>query len=430
VGRGWHNWTGNVRFDPAELVRPRSEEEVADAVRRAVAAGRPVRVAGSGHSYADIVRTDGTLLSLERMNGLLDVDAERREATVWAGSRLRTLGDPLWQLGLAMENLGDTHAQALAGAVSTATHGSGITLGSLSSQVVGLTLVTARGELVECSESVEPELFRAARVGLGCLGVITRVRLRLLARYRLEMRTRREELETVLRQLDERLANRHFEFWYWPDSGLVSSRTSEITELPVTENAFERFFKRIVVENGALAVLSTAARLVPAWADDISRLQARHGATGDRVDRPYRLLATPRYVKLVETEYSVRAEAGPDCLREVKAWIDRSPVPISFPIQYRYVAAEDSYLSPYYGRPSAMVDLQQFKGMPYADYFAAGEEIFRRYDGRPHWGKLHSRTAAELRPLYPEWDRFAEVRRHWDPDGVFINDYLRRVLEP
>jgi FAD-linked oxidoreductase len=429
VGRTtWRNWTGNVRCTPAEIVRPRSEKEVADAVGRAVAAGRNVRVAGSGHSYAEIVSTDGTLLSLERMSGIESVDAARREATVWAGSRLKALGDPLWKHQLAMENLGDTHAQALAGAVSTATHGSGIELGSLSSQVVGLTLVTAAGEVVECSEEREPDLFKAARVGLGCLGVITRVRLRVLPRYRLMMRSRREDLETVLSELDDRLGSRHFEFWYWPDSDLVSSRTSEITDAPVTENELERFFKRMVVENGALAVMSWIARAVPPWADDISRLQAKLGSTGDRVDRPYRLLATPRLVKLLETEYSVRAEDGPACLREVKEWIDESDVPISFPIQYRYVAAEDSFLSPYHGRRSAMIDLQQFKGMRYSEYFAAGEEIFKRYDGRPHWGKLHSRSAAELRPLYPEWERFQQVRDHWDPQGVFMNDYLRRVL--
>ena len=426
----WHNWTGNVRCSPAEIVRPRNEDEVADAVRRAVAAGRGVRVAGSGHSYAEIVSTDGTLISLERMSGIVSVDEARSEATIWAGSRLRTLGDPLWDRGFAMENLGDTHAQALAGAVSTATHGSGVELGSISSQVTGLTLVTAAGELLECSAEGDPVLFKAARVGLGCLGVITRVRLRVQPRYLLSMSSRAEDLETVLADLPNRLANRHFEFWYWPDSDTVLSRTSVPTDAAVTENALERFVKRVVIENGGLWVLSNVAKAVPRWADDISRLQARLGAVGDRVDRSYRLLATPRYVKLLETEYGVPADAGPDCLREVKAWIDRSDVPLSFPIQYRYVAPEDSFLSPYHGRATAMIDLQQFKGMPYEEYFAAGESVFARYDGRPHWGKLHTRTAAELRPLYDDWDRFQAVRRRLDPGGTFMNDYLRRVLEP
>ena len=414
---------------PAVIVRPGSEDEVAVAIRRAAAAGHNVRVAGSGHSYTEIVSTSGTLLSLDRMRGIASLDAERSEATVWAGSRLRSLGAPLWEQGFAMENLGDTDVQALGGAISTATHGSGIELRSLSSQVVGLTLVTASGDVVECDEEREPELFKAARVGLGCLGVITRVRLRLQPRYMLSMTMRREHLETVLGDIEERLCSRHFEFWYWPDTRIVSTRTTEVTHGPGSQNAAGRFLQGIVIENGGLWILSSIARAVPRSADAISRLQATLAPAGDRVDRPYRMLATPRLVKLLECEYSVPAEAGPDCLREVKAWIDQSHVPISFPIEYRYVAGEDSFLSPYYGRRSAMIDLQQFRGMPYHEYFLAGEEIFKRYGGRPHWGKLHSRTADGLRPLYPEWDRFQEVRRRWDPDGMFMNDYLRRVLE-
>lgn len=430
AGKTWRNWTGNVRCTPAAIVQPRSEDEVAAAIRRAAAAGQNVRVAGSGHSYTEIVSTSGTLLSLERMRGILSVDAERSEATVWAGSRLRSLGDPLWEQGFAMENLGDTDVQALAGAISTATHGSGVALRSLSSQVVGLTLVSAAGDVVECSAEREPELFKAARVGLGCLGVITRVRLRLQPRYMLSMAMRHEDLDSVLGEMEQRLHSRHFEFWYWPGTGVASTRTTELTEAAGTQGPVGRFLHDIVVENAGLWIVNSIAKAVPPFADAISRLQAALAPTGGRVDRPYRLLATPRLVKLLETEYSVPAEAGPDCLREIKAWIDKSHVPISFPIEYRYVAAEDSFLSPYYGRASAMIDLQQFKGMPYHEYFLAGEEIFRRYDGRPHWGKLHTRTADELRPLYPEWDRFQEVRRRWDPEGLFMNDYLRRVLEP
>jgi FAD-linked oxidoreductase len=425
----WRNWSGNVRCTPAAVVRPRSEDEVAVAIRRAAAAGQNVRVAGSGHSYTEIVSTSGTLLSLERMSGIVSLDAERSEATVWAGTRLRSLGDPLWERGFAMENLGDTDVQALAGAISTATHGSGIELRSLSSQVVGLTVVTATGEVVECSEEREPELFKAARVGLGCLGVITRVRLRLQPRYLLSMTMRHEELETVLGDIHERLRSRHFEFWYWPETGHVTTRSTNVTDGPVTQRATRRFLQGIVLENAGLWLVNSVARAAPASADAISGLQARLAPAGERVDRPYRLLATPRLVKLLECEYAIPAEAGPECLREVKAWIDRSHVPISFPIEYRYVAADDSFLSPYYGRRTVMIDLQQFKGMPYHEYFLAGEEIFRRYEGRPHWGKLHTRTAAELRDLYPEWERFQEVRRRWDPDGLFMNDYLRRVLD-
>lgn len=397
-------------------------------VGRAAAAGQSVRVAGSGHSYSELVRTDGILISLERLRGIVEADPSTPEVTVWAGTRLRDIGDPLWDRGFAMENLGDTHAQALAGAISTATHGSGLRLGSLSSQVVGLTLVTAAGERIDCSKHERPELFSAARVGLGCVGVISRVRLRVQPAYRLLMETRREGLESVLGSIEERLRHRHFEFWYWPDSSDVVTRTSGVTERPITESTIGRFFRQMVEENAVVWALSTLARHVPSWADEISRLQARHMSEGERVDRAYRILATPRLVKLVEMEYAVPADAGPDCLREIKAWLDRSDVPVSFPIQYRYVAADDIPLSPYCRRESALIDLQQFGGMPHEEYFRAGEEIFKRFEGRPHWGKLHGRDASELRDLYPDWDRFQSLRREWDPDGVFMNDYLRRVL--
>jgi FAD-linked oxidoreductase len=426
--RAWRNWAGTVRCTPAAIVRARTEQEVAEAVAAAVRAGRRVRVAGSGHSYSPLVSTDGTLISLERLRGVIAVDAARGEATVWAGTRLRDLGDPLWAAGVAMENLGDTHAQALAGAIATATHGTGIDLGSVSTQVVGLTLVTAAGRIVECSEEHEPELFRAARVGLGCLGVVTRVRLRVLPAYHLRMQTRAEDLETVLGELERRLNRRHFEFWYWPDTERVVSRTSDVADGPPTESALMRFLQQVVVENGGLLALSVIARAVPAWADEISGVLARLGAARDKVDRAYRVLATPRLVKLVEMEYSVPAASGPDCLREVKAWLDASDVPVSFPIEYRYVAADEDPLSPHQGRASAMIDLQQFAGMPYQEYFAAGEAIFERYGGRPHWGKLHSRSAEELRELYPRWDEFAAARRRWDPAGVFVNAHLARTL--
>jgi hypothetical protein len=202
---------------------------------------------------------------------------------------------------------------------------------------------------------------------------------------------RREDLESVLGEMEQRLHSRHIDFWCWPSTGIVSTRTTQVTDAASTQSAVRRFLQDFVVENAGLWIVNSTQ----------SPPQAALTPTGERVDRPYRLLATPRLVKLLETEYSVPAEAGPDCLREIKEWIDKSHVPISFPIEYRYVAAEDSFLSPYYGRASAMIDLQQFKGMPYREYFLAGEEIFKRYDGRPHWGKLHSRTADELRPCTP-----------------------------
>ena len=425
----WKNWAGNVRCRPAKVMKPSSIEELIETVRTNTKHGHRMRVAGSGHSYSPIVSTDGILLSLDKLRGIEDVDPEANEATVLAGTKLQSLGDLLWDQGMAMSNLGDTHAQALAGAISTATHGSGITLGSVSTQVIGFTLVTAAGELLECSPQQHPEIFKAAQVSMGALGIIVKVRLKLLSRYKLREVRRRRDLESVLAEVHKSIReHRHFEFWFWPDTSRVSVRARDISEARITETAFSRFWEDIVFENGALWLVSVLSDLIPSLADTFSRLSARLDTKGEKVDRSYRILTTPRLVRLTEMEYAVPAEAGPDCLREIKKFIDQSDIPINFPIQYRYVAADDAYLSPFYKQDSALIDLQQYIGLPHEEYFRAGEAIFKKYGGRPHWGKLHHRTAEELRELYPMWDKFHEIRRSLDPNNVFMNDYLRRVL--
>ncbi len=426
----WKNWAGNVQCRPAEIMKPASLNELAEAICSSAKAGRTIRVAGSGHSYNDIVSTNGVLISLDKIQGIENVDLTANTATVWAGTKLWRLGKPLWEKGLAMINLGDTHAQALAGAISTATHGSGIKLGNISTQVEGFTLITADGKIRECTRQDNPELFNATQVSLGALGVIAKVRLKLLPRYHLHEIRRKMKLEPVLAEIDKAIqAHRHYEFWYWPDTDRVSVRTRDMTAAPVTENVLKRFWEDIVLENWGLIVISKLCDLIPALADELSLLTARLDTEGEKVDRSYHVLATPRMVRLVEMEYAVPAEAGPECLREIKRFIDKSEVPINFPIQYRYVAADDAYLSPYYGRDSALIDLQQYIGLPYEEYFKAGEAIFKKYRGRPHWGKIHYRTASELRELYPNWDCFHAIRKSLDPNGMFMNDYLRRVWE-
>ena len=424
----WKNWAGIVRCQPREILKPASLDELAEIVYGRAKAGHAIRVVGSGHSYNDIVSTNGTLISLDNMQDIEMIDQITNTATIWAGTKLRDIGKPLWEAGYAMINRGDTHAQSLAGAVSTATHGSGVKLGSVATQVAGLTLVTADGKIRDCSAESDAELFKAAQVSLGALGVIAKVRLRLLPRYHLHEVRRNLKLEPVLAEIENaRQAHRHYEFWYWPDTERVSVRRRDMTTASITENVWSRFWEDIVLENWGLGLLSKLCDWFPTLADELSALSAKLDAQGEKVDRSYRVLATPRYVRLVEMEYAVPAEAGPECLREIKSFIDRSATPIYFPIQYRYVAADDAYLSPYYGRDSALIDLQQYIGLPYEDYFKAGEAIFKKYGGRPHWGKIHYRNAEELRELYPQWEKFHAIRRAVDPNGIFMNDYLRRV---
>jgi FAD-linked oxidoreductase len=416
-----------VRFRPARVERPATLEEVVAAVRRAAASGLPVRPVGSGHSFAPLVATDGVLLSLSRAQGVAP-DTERLEATVLAGTRLRALGEALFREGLALENLGDIDVQALAGALATGTHGTGRTLGSLSTQVVGLTLVTARGEVLDCDARCEPDVFQAARVSLGALGVLWQARLRLVTAHRLRYVRKSLTLDECIERLPELAAHRHFEFYWFPHTERVDTKTMDPTGEALTPAGLGRFLGDVVLENGAFWLLSEACRIAPSLTAPVSRLCARLVSEGTRVGPSHRLLATPRLVRFEEMEYALPARRGIECLEEIRRHVAERRVRVHFPVEFRLVRGDDLWLSPAYGRDSAYVAVHQYRGMPYEDYFEGVESIFRNHGGRPHWGKRHTCGAGELAGLYPMWDRFLDVRRRLDPRGLFLNDHLRTLL--
>ncbi|MFI5182800.1 MAG: D-arabinono-1,4-lactone oxidase [Vicinamibacteria bacterium] len=420
----WSNWSGSVRCRPRVVVKPSTLEDVVTAIRRAATDGRGVRVAGSGHSFTPLVATDGALLSLERVTGIEGVDSERSEAMVLGGTRLKALGEALFDRGLAMENLGDIDAQALAGALCTGTHGTGRGLGTLSTQIAAMTLVTANGEIIDCASGREPDLFQAARVSLGALGVLWSIRLRVVPTFRLRYVRKSMDLEECLGSLRELGAHRHFELYWFPHTRRVDTKAMDPSDAPPTPDGFGRFLNDVVLENGAFWALSEACRAVPHLTAPASRLCARLVSEGTRVGDSHRVFATPRLVRFQEMEYALPAESGPDCLREIRRYVEDKGVPVHFPVEFRLVKGDDIWLSPAYGRDSAYIAVHQYRGMPYRDYFEGVEAIFRNHRGRPHWGKIHTRTAAELAPLYPMWEPFHEVRRRVDPRGLFLNDYL------
>lgn len=424
------NWSGGVEARPAERVEPATLDELRQVVRRSAAAGRTVRVVGAGHSFTPLVATDGTLVSLDRLAGVESADRGALEAVVWAGTRLRDLGEPLAAAGMGLVNQGDIDAQSIAGAIGTGTHGTGITLGSLSTQAVGLTLVTADGELVECSAEREPDVFAAARLSLGALGVVAKVRLRLRPAYTLHEVKRNRDLEECLRDIEAlRRDHRHFEFWWFPHTGRVAAKWLDETDAaPYGPGPVKRFLVDLVLENGAFWLLSEACRVAPALCRPVSRLSARLVSEGERVGRSDRIFASPRLVRFNEMEYAVPIEHGPAVIRAIREHVEKQRVAVHFPVEYRHVAKDDVWLSPFHGRDSAVVAVHMYKGMPYERFFAGCEAIFRSHDGRPHWGKLHTLAAADLAPLYPMWDRFQAVRRRLDPKGVFRSPYLERLL--
>jgi FAD-linked oxidoreductase len=429
VGDTWRNWTGDQRCRPAEVVRPRDRDELAAAVVAAAAAGRRVSVVGAGHSFTGAALTDGAMIDVMALSGMLDADPASGLVRVGAGTVLAELNEELHSLGLAMENLGDIDHQTVAGAISTGTHGTGAKLRNISAQVEAVELVTAEGGVREL-DGAAPDLLRAARVGVGALGAISAVTLRCVPAFTLLRVDSPQPREEVLDSFDERAdANDHFELFTFPyaDSALVLER-NRVEGPPRPRGPLAAYLNDIVLENWALEALSAAGRLIPRAIPGLSRLAAALASGGRTVDRSDRVFASERRVRFTEMEYGVPREHGPEAARRVVEWVRANRYPVFFPIEMRVAAGDDALLSPSHGRDTAYIAVHQYRGMEWRPYFEAVEGIMRDYGGRPHWGKRHFQTAESLAPLYPAWAGFRAARDELDPDRVFGNEYATRVL--
>jgi FAD/FMN-containing dehydrogenase len=383
------NWSGSVECAPARFLYPASEQEVAEVVRQAARENRTVRVCGSGHSFMPLCATDDVLISLDRLAGIESVDETRGEATIRAGSKLHDIGEPLRERGMALENQGDVDVQALAGAVSTGTHGTGQSLGSISTQVAALRLITADGNTLEVSPEDE-DLLSAARVSLGALGVLVAIRMRLLPAYRLHEKVWQEPIDVCLARLDERIAaTRHYEFFWYSRTDLAHCKALDPTD---------------------------------AEPDPLEH------AKGERIDWSDQIFPSVRDLRFNEMEYSLPAASGAACFAAVRARMQTGHPDVLWPVEYRTVAADPGWLSPMHERDTVAISIHQDAQLPCDEFFADVEPIFREHGGRPHWGKIHNLRARELAPLYPDWERFLAVRERLDPRGVFLNDHLRELF--
>jgi L-gulono-1,4-lactone dehydrogenase len=427
----WRNWSGELSCTPVRVERPVNTLEVATAIERAAAEGRRIRPVGAGHSFTPIALTDEVMLDLSGMDALLHVDRDRRRVRVQAGIRLGVLAEQLVARGLAFENLGDIDVQTLAGAMATATHGTGAELGNLASQVDGVQFVDGHGRIHELTPQ-DGDRFLAARVGLGALGVITEVTLRVLPAYTLRGEDRVEPLGEVLDSFHDRVAaHRHFELFAFPYSDRVLTRTNDVVQAsPQPPSPASAWVQDRLLTTYGLEVISRAGRRVPAAIPRLNRLVSRLGGSRPRVDHAHRIFASPRDVRFTEMELALPRDASVPFVREVLALIERERFPVNFPIEVRTAAGDEALLSTAHRRDSCYVAVHNFVGLPADDYFAAVWELAQPHEPRPHWGKRHPATAAELAPRYPAWDRFARVRADLDPSGRFANDHLDRVLGP
>ncbi|MFF3349333.1 D-arabinono-1,4-lactone oxidase [Streptomyces sp. NPDC002779] len=426
----WRNWGGNVSARPAREVTPASAEELAQAVRRAAEDGLKVKAVGTGHSFTSIAATDGVLIRPQLLTGIRNIDRDAMTVTVEAGTPLKRLNLALAREGLSLTNMGDIMEQTVAGATSTGTHGTGRESGSTAAQIRALELVTADGSVLTSSPEENPDVFAAARIGLGALGIVTAITFAVEPVFLLTAREEPMTFDRVTRDFDELWAeNEHFEFYWFPHTGSTNTKRNNRSagpERPV--GRFKAWFEDEFLSNGVFQAAQWIGRAAPPAVPAIARISSKALSARTYTDIPYKVFTSPRRVRFVEMEYAVPRAAVVETLRELKSMLDRSNLRVSFPVEVRTAPADDIALSTAAGRDSGYIAVHLAKGAPYQRYFTAAERIFTAHEGRPHWGKVHTRDAEYFAGVYPRFGEFTALRDRLDPDRLFQNDYLRRVL--
>ncbi len=426
----WRNWAGNVGVRPARTVAPSSTAGLAEAVRRAAEDGLTVKPVGTGHSFTDVAATDGVLLRPDRLSGVRTIDHAAGTVTVAPGTPLWQLNATLAGAGLSLTNMGDVMEQTVSGAVSTGTHGTGRDSAALAAQVVGLELVLADGSVLRCSAKENADVFAAARVGLGALGVISELTFSVEPLFLLTAREEPMPFARVTEEFEELAAgNEHFEFYWFPHTDRCNTKRNNRSPGP------RRPLPRVrgwvddeLLSNGVFRAVCALGRAAPGTVPGTARIAARALSARTYTDIPYRVFTTPRRVRFLEMEYALPREAGMAALRELRALVERADLRVGFPVEVRTAPADDVPLSTASGRDSVYLAVHMYRGTPHEAYFTAAERIMTAHGGRPHWGKLHSRDAGRLAEAYPRFEEFRRLRDRLDPDRRFGNDYLRRVL--
>ena len=418
----WSNWSGVAHAYPAARAAPQSEDELADILRTSPG---PIRPVGSGHSFTALCPSEGTLLTLDGMTGLISHDPTTHRATVRAGTRLADLGPALAAIGQEMVNLPDINKQSVAGAISTGTHGTGRGIQAVHGSIVAMRIATPSGEIIDCDRQTRPEIFDAARVGLGAFGVVTQVTLQNQPLNRIVKRVAVQPTEEVLESWPAlRQQHRNVEFYVLPFTDHSVTITNDVTDLPVRPRGPDVDTETLM----ALKQLRDWFEFTPSLRRRIAAEELAKIPPEEVVDEGWKLLSNERPVRFNEIEYHLPIDAQIPALREVLNAIETHRKDVFFPIEVRVIAADDAWLSPFYQRESGSIAVHAYYREDYDFFFSMVEPIFRRYGGRPHWGKLHSLKARDFADLYPRWADAGEVRRALDPQGRMLNDYLQGIF--
>ncbi|MGD0190044.1 MAG: D-arabinono-1,4-lactone oxidase [Rhizomicrobium sp.] len=430
VGGKWSNWSGAVACKPRHVIAPKDEVELAGAIR---CAEGPVRAPGSGHSFTPLCVSDGTMVDMAAFSGLRHTDPAASTATLFAATPLWAAGPALHASGVGLLNMGDIDRQTLGGVVGTGTHGTGRSLGSISGAVEGFRIILADGSVLNCSATENEEIFAAGRVSMGMLGVMTEITMRVRPAYKLIERNFLVPRDELFAKLDSLVAdNRHFEFFWFPYADVAVCKTLNETDEPAPEprsaEQMRERGERIGSDSKTFASINRLLPYAPFLLGPAHRLFSQLMPGHGQPRWSHEIFPSPRPIRFNEMEYAVPYERGTDCVREVVDTIRRKRINTGFPLEFRSVAADDAWISPFYKRESVTIAVHQYFAVDPAKLFDTCETIFRSHEGRPHWGKRHTRTGKELHSLYPEYERFVALRRRLDPSGKFLNPHLEAMF--
>jgi FAD-linked oxidoreductase len=428
----WRNWAGTESATGVEILRPKSVDEVAAAVKTAAEQGKKLKAVGAGHSFTGCSVPEQVMIRLDGLSSITSADQASGRVTLGAGTGLGKLNAGLASFDLAMANLGDIDKQTIAGAISTGTHGTGAKLGGLATQIVGLELVTADGSVLQCSAEENAEIFNAARVSVGALGVIASLTLQAVPAFLLRAQEMPLPLGDVLSGFDELAdGNDHFEFYWFPHTDIALTKRNNRVAAGVGASPVGRFRGWVddeLLSNRVFEMTNRLAVRRPKLVPRINQLASKALSAREYVDSSYKVFVSERNVVFRESEYAVPREHVVEVVQQLRAWIDRSGERFPFPIEVRVAAADDIWLSTANGRDTGYIAIHQYHRLEHNKYFDAFEQIVGAFGGRPHWGKLHTLGAEQFRQRYPRFDDFVAVRDRLDPQRAFANPYTRQVF--
>ena len=425
----WSNWAGNQQTGSVLVSKPQTESELQQVVQNAQTSGRRVKAVGSGHSFTAIAVAEEVLVDLSKYDEILAIDKINQTVTVQSGIQLSKLNQALYENSLAMQNLGDIAYQTIAGAISTSTHGTGAKFTGIANQVVALRVVLADSSIVDCSANVNAELFSCARVGLGAIGLISTVTLKVVPAFNLAVIEEPMRLDEVLQNLDLHVdSNDHFEFFWVPHTGWALTKRNNRNNLPIEPmSKMSHWYSKTLMENYAFGAVCMLGKARPSLIPKLAKALPSSGRN-EYSDASHKVFASKRIIKFYEMEYAIPREACAEALNRVRRMVTDSGFFLNFPVEVRFTAPDEIPLSTASNRESAYIAVHIYKGMNYVPYFTEVESIMNSYQGRPHWGKLHFQNASTLASRYPQWDVFQSVRNQVDPKRMFSNQYLETVL--